>query len=125
MSNGAPVDPTGLNEGFFDAGYGLKVLLDRRSGRRSCKDDLAPEEMAVYFCCYGRNGDEIGDEEYLTCGYAGGPLFDCVNGAVFTSLESYNAATLFSQEPTAPMAQGKIVDFISIGGTGAIGQEFQ
>jgi hypothetical protein len=58
-------------------------------------------------------------------GPGGGPLFNVVNGAVFTSIESFNAVTMFSDVNTLPVAQGKLVNFISIGGTAAIGHSFE
>jgi hypothetical protein len=61
----------------------------------------------------------------LTNGLNGGPLFSLANGAVFTSIESFNGLTMFSNLQTAPVAHGKIVDFITIGGTGAIGHAFE
>jgi hypothetical protein len=85
--------------------------------------------------CYGtfgvnsvtnNSGDPIVGSDYLFTGGPGGagPL-NIVNGAVFTSLESFNAVTMFSDVEALYCAQGKIVDFISIGGAGAIGHAME
>jgi hypothetical protein len=80
----------------------------------------------IFLATFGKNGDEGSSSAYLmTGGPQGGHLFNTVNGAVFTSLESFNAVTMFSDVQTSPAAQGKIVDFISMGGTAAIGHSFE
>lgn len=130
------VSYTGLNTGLMDAANGLCVILDRRSGVRTNQAELDalpetyPERQAgqgaILVATFGRNGDEGSASTYiLKGGPAGGPLFNVVNGAVFTSIESYNAVTMFSDVNTAPTKQGKLVDFISIGGTAAIGHSFE
>ncbi len=58
----------------------------------------------------------------LPSGPSGGPLFECSPGAVFASLESYNAVTMFTDASTG---QGKIADFITMGGTAAVGHSFE
>jgi hypothetical protein len=125
LTNGTVAYPTGMNTGEMGVGYNLKVMLDRRSAKRTCQADLADEEKPVFFCCYGKNGDEGSMIDYLTTGLNGGALFNPANGAVFTSIESFNAVTLFSDESTAPVAQGKVIKFIEIGGTAAIGHVFE
>ena len=130
------VSYNGLNTGLMDSAYDLCVILDRRSGTRTTQADLdallgtypqrQPEQGAILVATFGRNGDEGSASNYiLQGGPGGGPLFNVVNGAVFTSLESFNAVTMFSDVNTAPTSQGKLVDFISIGGTAAIGHSFE
>jgi hypothetical protein len=111
----------------------LCVLLDRRSNHRTCQTDLdvllnnpdlgrVGSQKLLALACYGRNGDEGPAINYLTAGLNGGSLFGLANGAVFTSIESFNAVTMFSNAVTT---QAKIIDFISIGGAGAIGHAFE
>jgi hypothetical protein len=130
------VNYIGLNTGLMDSAYDLCVILDRRSATRTTQADLNtltvayPQRQsgqgAVLVATFGRNGDEGSASDYiLKGGPGGGPLFNVVNGAVFTSLESFNAVTMFSDANTSPTMQGKIVDFISIGGTAAIGHSFE
>jgi hypothetical protein len=72
---------------------------------------------------YGCNSDEGKNKNYILTGLDGsGPLFNCLNGAVFTSIESFNAVTMISDFSTT---QAKIIDFITIGGTAAIGHAFE
>ncbi|MCB9849800.1 MAG: hypothetical protein H6817_03765 [Phycisphaerales bacterium] len=72
---------------------------------------------------YGRNGGDGRPPTYLlTGGQNGGPLFRCAPGAVFTSLESFNAVTMFDD---ASSNQAKIVEFIRMGGTAAVGHSFE
>ena len=106
-------------------GYNLSVIGDLRAYHRTNQNDLAPGQAACAFACYGVNGDEGSTSDYVLHGLNGGPLFKAVYGAVFTSIESYNALTLFSNLQTSPVAQGKIVDFLAIGGSGAIGHAFE
>ncbi|MCD4830996.1 MAG: hypothetical protein K8R02_04195 [Anaerohalosphaeraceae bacterium] len=126
-----------LNIGLM-MGYGgdLPVMLDRRNNTRTSQADLDNYAASdpnrdeyqgiVLAACFGRNGDEGSASNYLLCaGPNNTPLFNAVNGAVFTSIESFNAVTMFSDVNTLPTAQGKIVDFITIGGTGAIGHAFE
>ena len=81
----------------------LKVLFDCRTAARTCQNDLGASEALLYLCCYGRNGDEGTASDYLTAGLDGGPLYNPVNGAVFTSIESFNAITMFSDLQTDPV----------------------
>ncbi|MCK4625925.1 MAG: hypothetical protein KAV00_11485 [Phycisphaerae bacterium] len=72
---------------------------------------------------YGRNGGDGRPASYLlTSGPEGGPLFSCVPGAVFSSLESFNAVTMFTD---APRSQAKIAEFIEMGGSAAVGHSFE
>jgi len=131
-----PVNYNNINTGLMDSAYDLCVILDRRSGIRTNQADLDallgiyPQRQqgqgAILVATFGRNGDEGSASNYiLNGGPGGGALFNLVNGAVFTSLESLNAVTMFSDCNTLPMAQGKLVDFIEIGGAGAIGHSFE
>jgi len=127
-----------LNVGGFPVSTGaVGVMLDRRIAVRTSQTDLDSYATAnpasrvnpqgvVLLATYGRNGDEGSASNYLLAGGpGGGTLFNVVNGAVFTSIESYNGVTMFSDVNTAPTPQGKLVDFISIGGTAAIGHSFE
>jgi len=127
------VDYSNLNTGLMDSAHNLCVILDRRSQTRTNQSDLESildiyperqqEQGAILVATFGCNGDEGSGSNYLLEeGPAGGALFSLVNGAVFTSIESFNAVTMFSDRDTS---QGKLVDFIEIGGTGAIGHSFE
>ncbi len=130
------IDYSNLNTGLMDSAYDLCVILDRRSGTRTNQSDLEalldtyPQrqqgQAAILVATFGHNGDEGSTSNYiLKGGPNGGALFNLVNGAVFTSIESFNAVTMFSDCNTLPVAQGKIIDFITIGGAGAIGHSFE
>jgi hypothetical protein len=83
----------------------------------------APDQSVIAYASFGRNGDDGKTKDYLyTGGDDGGPMFTLANGAIFTSLESFNAVTLFSDQATS---QAKIIDFIDIGGSAAIGHSFE
>jgi hypothetical protein len=135
MTNGT-VNYNNINTGLMDSAYDLCVILDRRSGTRTNQADLDallvtyPQRQqpqgAILVATFGCNGDEGSTSKYiLNSGPNGSPLFNLVNGAVFTSIESLNAVTMFSDCNTLPVSQGKLVDFIAIGGTGAIGHSFE
>jgi hypothetical protein len=113
-----------LNTAGFGYGHGLKVLLDCRPGERTTQSDMAPDDKTVFFSCFGVHGDEQCDNSYLY-GQSGECILNLANGAVFTSLESYNAVTMFIDCDTSPQQQGRLVDFIEIGGSGAIGHAFE
>ena len=115
---------------------GMAVVLDRRGGVRTSQADLEAwassvgrpaGQQVMLLATYGVNGDEGRNASYLsTGGESGGPLFSQIaNGAVFTSIESFNAVTMFSDVATASTAQGKLVDFLGLGGTAAIGHGFE
>ncbi len=119
--------------GTSDLIHGIAVFEDYRPHQcaaASVRDVLGthfsmPGEMQglVAYSCFGRNGDEGRSKDYLLCGGDDDePLYSLCNGAVFTSLESFNAVTMFSDASTS---QAKIVDFITIGGSGAIGHVFE
>lgn len=125
MTNQEATSDNVINTGYMDVAHGVKVMLDKRSGCRTNLGDLGANELLLYFCCYGTNGDEGSACDYLINGPCGTPLFNPANGAVFTSIESFNALTFFSDIVTVPVSQGKIIDFITIGGSGAIGHAFE
>ncbi|MGA1979736.1 MAG: hypothetical protein ABSG99_04110 [Sedimentisphaerales bacterium] len=126
-----------LNIGAFPVPTGaVGVMLDRRNAVRTSQADLNDYAFAnpgrvnpqgvILLATFGKNGDEGNPPNYLLVGGpGGGPLFNVVNGAVFTSIESFNAVTMFSDVNTLPLAQGKLVNFISIGGTAAVGHSFE
>lgn len=124
-----------LNVSESPSALGLVTLYDTRPNTRTDQSELdqlvvdsvrGGEQGLLALASYGRNGDEGNPPSYLLDGgQNGAPLFQPVNGAVFTSIESFNAVTMFADVATQTVAQGKIVDFISIGGTGAIGFAFE
>ena len=136
LTNTEP-DTTILNIGSFPVTTGsIAVMLDRRNAVRTSQTDLnnyaasnpgrVNPQGIVLLATYGRNGDEGNPYNYLLAGGpGGGSLFNVVNGAVFTSIESFNGVTMFSDVNTAPTPQGKLVDFITIGGAAAIGHSFE
>ena len=112
-----------FNTATMPNGNDLTVVCDKRPAHRTNQDDLGAGQSAVAVCTFGVNGDESSPESYIkTGGPAGGPLFDLTYGSVFCSLESFNAVTMFSD---VSVGQGKIVDFLEIGGCGAIGHSFE
>jgi hypothetical protein len=86
---------------------------------------MNPGTGVIALFTYGMNGETSRSPDYLLTGAAGQPLVDCVPGAIFASLESLNAVTMFTDVPTLPVAQAKIADFFTIGGSGAIGHAFE
>lgn len=106
----------------IDVGLRGIGVIDR-TNQRLTGDVLPPDMGLVGLLTYGCNGGDGRPPSYLlTGGSGGGPMFHCAPGAVFSSLESYNAVTMFSSSYTG---QGKIVDFIEIGGSGAVGHAFE
>lgn len=72
---------------------------------------------------YGRNGGDGRPEDYLlSSGPGGGPLVECVPGAVFHSLESFNAVTMFTD---TVRLHALLSEFIAIGGSAAVGHAFE
>jgi len=103
--------------------YGLTVIGDMRESHRTNQADLAEGQGVIAVTGFGWNGDEGSSGEYiLTGGPEGQALFDTTYGAIFTSIESFNAVTMFSD---VAGHQGNIIDFIGIGGSGAIGHCFE
>lgn len=81
------------------------------------------DDAIIALQSYGRNGGDGRPAKYLLqSGPNGGPLFKCAPGAVFSSLESFNAVTMFLNHGNI---QGKICEFIEMGGTGAVGHSFE
>lgn len=116
----ATVGGTGSAAASF--GLGGRVLWDD-SGAVLHTGFLNVGEGAVGLLTYGRNGGDGRPANYLlTAGPGGGPLLRCVPGAVFTSLESFNGVTFFTNITTW---QEKIADFIAMGGTAAAGHAFE
>jgi hypothetical protein len=112
-----------LSEGYISAAGGMTVMSDWRAGHRTNQADLAAGKLVAASASYGRNGDEGSTKDYpFIDGPDGGILFQCTNGAVFTSIESYNAVTMFSNAVTT---QAKIIDFVAIGAAGSIGHVFE
>jgi len=107
-------------------GHALAVIHDLLANHRTSQSDLEGGRTVVGLTSFGRNGDEGASSTYLLNGGPnGGALFNLSYGAVFNSIESFNAATMFSDVTTGPVAQGKIIDFLAIGGSGAIGHVFE
>lgn len=123
-STGNTVIPGALNVGTMPNGHNLTMVYDQQAAHRTNQSELATGKAAVAVVSYGVNGDEaVKPSDYILHGGPGGTsLFQLTYGAVFDSVESYNAVTLFNNVSTG---QGKIVDFITIGGTGAIGHAFE
>ena len=119
-----------FNIGNFSSGNDMCVVLDRRSAVRTNQADLdelvatipsrSENQNVIMLASFGVNGDEGDGNDYLV--QEGQPLFEMANGAVFCSIESFNAVTMFSGVTTS---QAKIIDFIDIGGSAAIGHAFE
>ncbi len=109
--------------GYMTIGPDLfKILIDRRTGKNLTQEMLEASDKVLLYATYGTNGDGPCSSGYLLTGCNGEPIFKFANGAVFTSIESFNAVTMFTCPGTG---QAKIVDFITAGGTGAIGHCFE
>jgi len=122
MTGQEPADDV-LNTAPMPAGHDLTVVSDHRIYHRTNQADLGEGQAVVGLACFGVADDEGSSADYLTHGGPdNGALFKTAYGAVFTSIESVNAATLFTDKTTV---QGKIVDFLSIGGSAAIGHSFE
>lgn len=120
---GLPAENNYLNRSSMAAARNINVILDTRYKKTTTQANLATDELVLLLTTYGVNGDEGNPKTYLLTGGPGGiPLFNLANGAVFTSMESFNAVTMFSNAITT---QAKIIDFISIGGCAAIGHVFE
>jgi len=124
------VDYSALNTASFASGNDIAVILDRRTAVRTSQTDIdalaaldgrQANQDLILLASFGANGDEGDGVSYLRPD-GGDPLFKVANGAVFCSIESYNAVTMFS---SVASSQAKIVDFIDIGGSGAIGHAFE
>lgn len=106
-----------------EAGLGATVLWDDTGRIVNQSHSPVGADSLMGLLSYGRNGGDGRPAGYLlTSGPGGGPLFTCAPGAVFSSLESFNAVTMFTSSSTS---QAKICDFIGIGGSGAVGHAFE
>ena len=132
---GATCDTQTLDAALMTVGGGdLLIVCDRRPSQSTSQADLQTlaalfpsrpaDQGLIALATFGVNGDAPIPPSYLFAADGNG-LFNLLNGAIFTSLESYNAVTMFSDVATLPGPQGKLVDFISIGGSGAIGHSFE
>ncbi len=112
-----------LNSGSMSVAHNLNVICDKRTSVRLNQASLAAGKLVSALAGYGMNGDEGSNKYYLlNGGPSGGALFNMAYGAVFCSIESFNGVSMFSN---ASSAQAKIIDFLKIGGTGAIGHSFE
>ncbi len=120
---GLTVVPDVLNTGLMSSAHNLNVICDKRMSIRLNQASLAAGKLVSALAGLGTNGDEGSNKYYLlNGGPSGGPLFSMAYGAVFCSIESFNGVSMFSD---ASSAQAKIIDFLKIGGTGAIGHSFE
>jgi len=112
-----------FNSGIMGAAHNVPVICDKRMSIRLNQSALSAGKLVLALACFGTNGDEGSNKYYLlNGGPESGPLFDMTNGAVFCSIESFNAVTMFSNVSSY---QAKIADFITIGGSAAIGHAFE
>jgi hypothetical protein len=119
---GFEAPPWSTLSGFVEFGLGGRVLWNDTCLPLS-DYFLPPNAGLIGLLTYGRNGGEGRSPTYLlTDGPDGGPLFTCAYGAVFSSLESFNAVTMFTDASTG---QGKLVEFLEMGGSGAVGHAFE
>lgn len=104
--------------------FGGTFVWDDSAGMMTSANELFPPGSGLIgLAAYGRNGNDGRPSTWLTTGGpGGGPVFPCVPGAVFTSIESFNAVTMFTAVPTT---QAKIAEFIQIGGTAAMGHAME
>ncbi|MBN1491182.1 MAG: hypothetical protein JXA69_14810 [Phycisphaerae bacterium] len=86
---------------------------------------LSPGSGIIGLLTYGKHnvGDGRPANYLLASGPGGGPLLPCVPGATFASIESFNAVTMFNDGVWT--FQGRIAQFIEMGGTAAIGHAFE
>ena len=113
-----------LNSATMPGADDMTVIYDRRNATGLSHDDLGINQGVVALGSFGVNGDDGKQSDYLM-GDDGNTLFDLTYGAVFASVESFNAVTMFSDVDTGCVAQGKLVDFLDMGGSGAIGHSFE
>jgi len=104
--------------------FGGSFVWDDSTAVMNSADPAFPAGAGLFgLAAYGLNGGDGRPATYLTTGGPdGGALFPCVPGAVFTSIESFNALTMFTGVATS---QAKIAEFIQMGGTAAIGHSFE
>ncbi len=134
MTGQDPVNDT-LNSAPMPTAWGTRVVQDRRGGVRTNQLDMktlngtdpnTSDPLLIFLASYGVNGDEGNNASYLLDQLQSNEeSLELANGAIFISFESFNAVTMFSGVDTQPVKQGKIIDFIRIGGAGAIGHAFE
>jgi len=101
----------------------LAVIYDFTDEIMNAGSAIVDGAPCLALATFGRNAGDGRPADYLfTGGPEGGALFQYVNGAVFASLESFNATTMFIDVNTT---QGKIADFVALGGTAAMGHAFE
>lgn len=123
VATGLPAENNRLNCSPMVLAWDVNIILDTRYNITTSQAVLAADKLVLLLTGFGVNGDEGNKKTYLlTGGPSSSRLFNLCNGAVFTSLESFNAVTMFSNATTT---QAKIIDFITIGGCGAIGHAFE
>ncbi len=121
-----------LNFGAAVDADDITIILDSRSDQSITQSliDLVgrfmynrdPLQAVIFLATFGVNGDESRSCDYINSWVS---QLQLLNGAVFTSVESFNAVTMFEDYDTRCAAQGKIVDFITAGGTAAVGHSFE
>ncbi|HRX87334.1 MAG TPA: hypothetical protein P5572_20095 [Phycisphaerae bacterium] len=122
LMTGFPATAGGTGSRTISGWMGGRALWDDTAAALNASF-LGADQGIIGMLTYGRNGGDGRPADYLLAsGPGGGPLFKCVPGAVFTSIESFNAVTFFSDVATG---QAKIGDFITIGGTAAAGHAFE
>lgn len=85
---------------------------------------IGPGMSLLGLLTYGRNAGDGRPYNYLLAsGPGGGELFTCAPGAVFSSLESFNGVTMFTD--ATPRLHALIAEFIDMGGSGAVGHTFE
>ncbi len=124
FTGASPTAGATVSQPIINPTFGGQFIWDDTMTAMSSASDAWPVDHGLFgLATYGRNGMDGRPATYLrTGGPNGGPLFPCVPGAVFTSIESYNAVTMFTNVPTS---QAKIAEFIQMGGTAAIGHAFE
>ena len=86
-------------------------------------DALPPCTGVVALATFGVNADDNRERNYLLEGAPDGSrLVSPVYGSLFHSHESFSAVTFFTDADTS---QAKVVDWLTIGGSGAIGYAFE
>jgi len=101
---------------------GGQVAFDP-TGLVLCQTDLPQDMGMIGLATFGTNAADGRTKDYLlTGGPDNGRLVDPAYGAVFNSLESFNALTFFADATTS---QAKLTDWLTIGGSAAVGHAFE
>lgn len=123
LTGGVPTAGATVTSAMLGSFGGMFLWNDTMGIMSSSSAAFTPGKGVFGLSAYGCNGGDGRPATYLTTGGpGGGPLFPCVPGAVFTSIESFNAVTMFTGTPTS---QAKIAEFIQMGGTAAIGHALE